>query len=110
MLPRAQYLIRLVNGRVETQGTVEDLRASGTLSSITSLDRESEGLTSAGTAHGAGLDHADKAAVSVSTRRPRVLVEEERRAIGRIKWPIYKTYLKASYSTPSLLHVVCVAH
>ena len=99
-----------MNGRIDTQGTVEDLRASGTLSSVPSLDRESEGQTSAGTAHDAGLNAADKAIASDSRRKPRILVEEERRAIGRIKWPIYKTYLKASYSTPSLLHVVCVAH
>ena len=110
MLPRTHYLIRLVNGRIETQGTVEDLRACGTLSSVTSLDRESAGPTSAGTAHGAGLDDADKATASDLRRRPRILVEEERRAIGRIKWPIYKTYLKASFSTLSLLYVVCVAH
>ena len=40
---------------------------------------------------------AQTTTTNMSRKTPKVLVEEERRAIGQIKWLTYKRYLEASY-------------
>ena len=100
MLPGTYYLVRMLDGRIDTQGTVKDLRARGVLEEIT---------------HDEAVEaHKEEQAVAVAEKptdevdalengkpsdkkKPRKLIEDEKRETGSVKWNIYKTYLKASY-------------
>lgn len=92
----------MLDGRIDTQGTIKNLRAQGVLEDITHeaavevqkeevivaqetvLEEPSEG------------DSADGAA-AIETKKPRKLIKDEHRETGGVKWSIYKKYLKASY-------------
>ncbi|KAI0357032.1 multidrug resistance-associated ABC transporter [Trametes cingulata] len=104
MLPSAQYLVRMLDGRIDTQGTVEDLRARGALEDIVHAEsheaqKEEEAVETSQEekAPEAGAEaEADVHGGNTAGRKPRKLVQEERRATGRVKWRIYNTYLEAS--------------
>lgn len=102
VLPGAYYLVRMLDGRIDTQGTVAELRARGVLDEIA----QSEGVK----VHeeeqkaGANIPSAEEVAVEaiepagppVEAKKPRKLVKDEERQEGGVKWNIYNTYLKAS--------------
>ncbi|KAJ6452441.1 hypothetical protein C8R45DRAFT_1040659 [Mycena sanguinolenta] len=94
VLSGAHYLVRMLDGRIDTQGTVEDLRAQGLLDDIR-LDAAAESKSDESEAPLAetGLDDPETAAAA---KKPRKLVKDEHRAIGGVKWSIYRAYLKAS--------------
>ncbi|KAJ7212815.1 multidrug resistance-associated ABC transporter [Mycena haematopus] len=99
VLSGAHYLVRMLDGRIDTQGTVEDLRAQGLLDDIAhdaTADAEADD-SEAPLAHNdiADLDDPEAAAAAV-VKKPRKLVKDEHRAIGGVKWSIYRAYLKAS--------------
>lgn len=93
MLPGAHYLIRMLDGRIDSQGTVNELRADGVLDKITYesavLAKEEE------VAAEAAEENVDRP--EDEAKKPRKLITDEHREIGGVKWGIYKTYLKASY-------------
>jgi len=85
----------MLDGRIDTQGTVKDLRAQGVLEEIT---------------HDASVEvHKEETKVVTPTieeaeekkamdiKKPRKLIKDEHRETGGVKWSIYKSYLKASY-------------
>lgn len=105
VLPATYYLIRVVNGQIDTQGTVGDLRASGILSTIVALEerervkagsREHAGDATFKAGDGEMNDDAEERSKKMPNKKPRALVEEELRATGHIKWPTYRTYFAAS--------------
>lgn len=100
VLPGAYYLVRMLDGRIDTQGTLKDLRAQGVLDEITHDEAiEAHKETQAASADvAAKVDDAvdDEGGKPADTKKPRKLIEEERRETGSVKWNIYKTYLKAS--------------
>ncbi|KAJ8487830.1 hypothetical protein ONZ51_g3940 [Trametes cubensis] len=101
VLPGAHYLVRMLDGRIDLQGAVSELRAKGVLDNIAQLEemevqkeeqaiaeKEDESIAIDGV-NGAEATPKDK-------KKPRKLVEDERRETGRVKWYTYNTYLKAS--------------
>ncbi|KAI0634381.1 hypothetical protein C8Q77DRAFT_1056057 [Trametes polyzona] len=107
MLPGADYLVRMADGRIEAQGFVSELRASGQLGDFANADpggpdgpgdasrpRVKEVDMEPAPAAESDADEGEEA--SQKAKKPRKLVEEEHRASGNVKWPIYKTYLKAA--------------
>ena len=103
MLPAAHYLVRMFNGSIDTRDTVENLRSHGVLGKITELEDHAVG-TGMGERDAGQVDddltNGDPDADGATNKKkPRLLVEAERRAVGRVKWPIYNTYLRASYGT-----------
>ena len=99
VLPGAYYLVRMLDGRIDTQGTVKDLRALGVLDDIThdesvEAHKEEQAVAQAEKA-AEEVDEAD-AGKPADKKKPRKLVEEEHRETGGVKWRIYNTYLKAS--------------
>lgn len=93
----------MLDGRVDTQGTVKELRAQGVLDDIAqdaAIEvKEEEGILPASRASSSedsplALDDAAKAD---AIKKPRKLVKDEHREEGGVKWSIYKSYLKASY-------------
>ncbi|KAF7307832.1 ABC bile acid [Mycena kentingensis (nom. inval.)] len=82
VLPVADYLVRMVDGRVEVQGSVAELKARSVLEDIVQEARKEE--------------EAPKARnVDKMERKPRKLVEDEHREVGGVKWRVYHTYLQA---------------
>lgn len=92
----------MLDGRIDTQGPVRELRAQGVLDDITQdeaieVHKEEQAVAEAE----AAAEPADVIDVEEGTttkvKKPRKLIEEEKRETGSVKWHIYKAYLKASY-------------
>lgn len=99
VVPGAYYLVRMLDGRIDTHGTIKDLRAQGVLDDI-AQDAEvevqkEEAVTAKETIS------AEEAAIEgegddATAKKPRKLVKDEHRETGGVKWSIYNSYLKAS--------------
>ncbi|KAI5116711.1 hypothetical protein M0805_003223 [Coniferiporia weirii] len=125
VLPGTHYLVRMLDGRIDLQGTVKDLRERGALESITlesTFEEHEEGLKEdeepvvddkaakvPGDA-GAGIEgQSAEGATPAKDKKPRKLIKDEEREAGSVKWSIYKTYLKASsYWTWAILILLIV--
>ncbi|KAI0696160.1 multidrug resistance-associated ABC transporter [Cytidiella melzeri] len=115
VLPGAFYLVRMLDGRIDTHGTVKDLRARGVLEEITHDESvaahkdEQQAAKEAPHIDPATADDPD--APQEKAKKPRKLIEEEKREQGSVKWNIYRTYLKASsYWTWGLLTLIIVCN
>ncbi|KAI0749063.1 hypothetical protein C8Q74DRAFT_1374158 [Fomes fomentarius] len=98
ILPRAHYMIRMLDGRIDTQGTISDLRASGVIEGIRAYAKSQMLEAEAGDGDAAK-----------SKKKPRKLIEKEHRETGSVKWNIYNTYLKASsYWTWGILFLLII--
>ncbi|KAF8345519.1 multidrug resistance-associated ABC transporter [Amanita rubescens] len=84
VLPGAYYLVRILDGRIDTQGTIADLRAQDAKEIVAAIDNNEIDVID----DGKKSDNADK--------KPRKLVKDEHRELGGVKWSIYNSYLKAS--------------
>ncbi|KDR78083.1 hypothetical protein GALMADRAFT_245072 [Galerina marginata CBS 339.88] len=97
VLPGAYYVVRMLDGRIDTQGTVNDLRAQGVLEAIehdaTIQTHSQEKIVEEVAVLEEALDQSSKPA---DIKKPRKLIKDEHRETGGVKWSIYKTYLKAS--------------
>jgi len=105
----------MLEGRIDTHGTVKELKARGVLEEIAHDEQaqvgeepkviRAEDLAEAAEEHkdkDSGAGAADQGADKKPTKKPKKLVEEEARATGNVKWPIYKVYLKASWVLSSI--------
>ncbi|KAI0041568.1 hypothetical protein FA95DRAFT_1565261 [Auriscalpium vulgare] len=113
VLPGAHYLVRMLDGRIDTQGTVAELRERGVLEEITheaEVEAAEEKQVAAeevpsaeeAAAEAAGSD--EETAKPAEEKKPRKLIKDEQRETGGVKWSIYNSYLKASsYWTWSIL-------
>ncbi len=99
VLPGAQYLVRMLSGRIDTQGYVKELKLKGILDEITrdeSIETHVENVMKALEETVVDeIDGEDKASDDAE-RKPRKLVKDEHREKGSVKWNIYKKYLQAS--------------
>lgn len=105
----------MLDGRIDTHGTVASLREQGILEAI---EQESEVQVvqeerSVAAEMGIGEKTAEEEAVEgvvdvevsgeeaakkgKGGKKPRKLVKDEQRLTGGVKWPIYKTYLSAAW-------------
>ncbi|KZT05166.1 multidrug resistance-associated ABC transporter [Laetiporus sulphureus 93-53] len=105
VLPGAYYLVRMLDGRVDTQGMVKELRARGILEDIAHEEeveahREEQIAEAEEASPNAEIDaelEGENGGKAVDkSKKPRKLIEDEKRETGSVKWDIYKTYLKAS--------------
>ncbi|KAG6905629.1 hypothetical protein DXG01_001538, partial [Tephrocybe rancida] len=104
VLPAAHYLVRMLDGRIDTQGTIKDLRAQGVLeelthdSAVTIAEAEVQQEALAPTPSDSENADGDEEEVKKAKagKKPRKLVKDEHREVGGVKWAIYKSYLKAS--------------
>lgn len=90
----------MLDGRIDTQGTVDDLRAQGVLEAIqqdgtVQVHEEQTVAKSESPIDPVGTED-DPAKPAEGSKKPRKLVEDEHREAGGVKWSIYKTYLEAS--------------
>ncbi|KAF8211386.1 multidrug resistance-associated ABC transporter [Mycena galopus ATCC 62051] len=101
----AHYLVRMLDGRIDAQGTVQDLRARGLLEAIKhNLKHDSADMATA------VEGNTDKSEGKPTPSHPITkLVEDEEQAKGDVEWRIYKTYLKASdYKTWVIILTVII--
>ncbi|KAG6835326.1 hypothetical protein H0H93_002661 [Arthromyces matolae] len=126
VLPCAHYLVRMLDGRIDTQGLVKDLRAQGVLEALTHHDSAVSPAAEADIdkpddddddveelvdtpeereeEQGQGEDDAEMEdggeagtpKKKKKGKKPRKLIKDEHREVGGVKWRIYKSYLKAS--------------
>jgi hypothetical protein len=115
VLPGAHYLLRMLDGRIDTHGPVNELRTAGVLDDITHAEAAEAAAQDIAQAQAAGVGEAEAAAglvvegdagiaaaeakdaaKNVASKKPRKLIEQEKREEGSVKWKIYKTYLQAS--------------
>ena len=104
VLPGTNYLVRMLDGRIDTQGAVKDLRARGVLDDIAHDEsaevhkEEQQAAENVPSAEAAAVADSDiEEAPREEAKKPRKLIEEEKREEGSVKWNIYKTYLRASW-------------
>ncbi|EIW82703.1 multidrug resistance-associated ABC transporter [Coniophora puteana RWD-64-598 SS2] len=102
VLPGTHYLVRMLDGRIDTQGTTQELRAQGILEEIAQdsaaeLKEEGPVVASEAPADAPAVAAAeDEQNPDEANRKPRKLIKEEHREEGGVKWAIYKAYIKAS--------------
>ena len=100
VLPGAYYLVRMLDGRIDVQGTTEELRKRRLLEAI-KQDSSHEQPQTRESQPDKPLD------TKGADKRPWQLVKDEARETGGVKWRIYKTYIKASsYWTWAILVVL----
>jgi hypothetical protein len=94
----------MLDGRINEQGIVSDLEASGALKMI-AQDAKMH-VTQEVKEENLQEPTADVAATAVTLESdtkpksaPRKLIQDEERQEGAVKWPIYKKYLEASCVT-----------
>ena len=112
-VPGASYVVALDNGRVQYQGSREEFVSSGAINALVQSTNQDQGGDKAEAelveaveekiALQAETDESDPHSESSSTvaatpkseKKPRKLVEEEARAVGRISREIWETYIRA---------------
>lgn len=90
-MPIAHSLLRIVDGRVETQGTIDELRARGDLSSIVATE-QTEVPDEAAVVPEAQTEADVAQAVAQATgpkKLARKLVKDEEREVGNVSWKTY---------------------
>ena len=96
VLPGAHYVVRMLDGRIDTQGTVKELRAQGVLDDI-AHDSTVHVRTKPKDSPVKDEPNEDSDDSAKLAKEPRKFIKDEHREIGGVKWSIYNTYLKASY-------------
>ena len=100
VLPGAYYIVRMLDGRIDVQGTVKELRESGALSDIeieaVVEERKAEEEQQEKAVEKDPAVEGEIAEGAEAKKKPRKLIKDEEREVGSVKWKIYKTYLKAS--------------
>ena len=92
----------MLDGRVELQGTVEDLKAKRLVETLVQrahVETEMEGSKEITDSDPNGHDQPltdPSIPVAASKKRPRKLVKDEHREVGSVKWATYDNYLRAS--------------
>jgi hypothetical protein len=103
VLPGAYYLVRMLDGRIDTQGTLTELRAQGALDDIANSEEvkvhedEQEAAADTPNAEEIAAEVVEGTHPAREAKKPRKLVKDEERQEGGVKWSVYNTYIKASY-------------
>lgn len=94
----------MLDGRIDTHGTIKDLRAQGILDDIAQdaeveVQKEKDALIAKETvsAEEAAIEGEGEQKDDTTAKKPRKLVKDEHRETGGVKWSIYNSYLKASW-------------
>jgi hypothetical protein len=93
----------MLDGRIDTQGTLTELRAQGVLEDIANSEEvkvqedEQEAVAVTPNIEEIAAEVVEGVHPAMEAKKPRKLVKDEERQEGGVKWNIYNTYLKASY-------------
>nr|XP_018259698.1 ATP-binding cassette transporter [Kwoniella dejecticola CBS 10117]OBR81856.1 ATP-binding cassette transporter [Kwoniella dejecticola CBS 10117] len=100
LLPSSDYLVRILDGRIDAQGTPDELRAAGELDGLVALEEaevtKSEAIVAKEEVE-EEVEVVDSAEKKVKKKGPgKKLVQDEERAVGNVKWETYKLYIVAA--------------
>jgi hypothetical protein len=91
----------MLDGRIDTQGTLTELRAQGVLEDIANSEevkvQKDEQEAAAVTPNAEQIAAEVIGGDAPEAKKPRKLVKDEERQEGGVEWSVYNTYLKASY-------------
>jgi len=117
LLPSSDYLVRMLDGRVESHGTPEDLRRRGLLEQLIATEEthvkrdepadQDDDIAGQTQVLEKGESHGDSA--GKKARPGRKLVKDEERATGNVKLETYKTYIVASTWTVWIITLALLA-
>ncbi|KAJ7846225.1 multidrug resistance-associated ABC transporter [Mycena olivaceomarginata] len=100
--PGAGYVVALDNGRVQFQGSRDEFQSSVVMRSLvqsTSVQDAAKEETAVDAAHIAENESdavvAEPIPADKEKKQPRKFFEEEQRAVGRVAWAVWKTYILA---------------
>lgn len=104
--PGAGYIVVLDNGRVSFQGDREAFQSSGAIRTLVQTTDEGESdnkeeeilekdLTKTEANSESSSTLAPVSEAKVEKKKPRKLIEEEKRAVGRIGREVWETYIRA---------------
>ncbi|KAF7343129.1 ATP-dependent bile acid permease [Mycena venus] len=105
--PGAGYVVALDNGRVQFQGSREDFQSSGVMGGLvqsttaeTQDVKEETAIDALNSGDIADVGPASAVVAPVPASKaekkpPRKFFEEEQRAVGRVAWSVWKTYILA---------------
>lgn len=96
----ADYVVRMLDGYIETQGAMADLQQKGILQDIETISSKNKKEKHDPTSH-----EPPEGREKDQSKVPKKLVEEEERARGPVSWSIYKKYVTASY-----VHISTTSH
>jgi hypothetical protein len=86
----------MLDGRIDTHGTVKELRVQGVLDEIAHEAAVEVKKEEVAVAAEVPADGAADVKAAEEVKKPRKLVKDEHREEGGVKWSVYKSYLKAS--------------
>ncbi|KAG8843469.1 hypothetical protein FRC20_003943, partial [Serendipita sp. 405] len=92
VLPATEYLIRMLDGRIDTQGSISELRKRGLLQEIAAKAKKEEKKAEATN----DSQEEDDTKKDKSGKPAKKLIEEEKRAEGRTGLNVYMSYIQAS--------------
>ncbi|KZV99859.1 hypothetical protein EXIGLDRAFT_668146 [Exidia glandulosa HHB12029] len=95
ILPIAAWVIKMDNGRIAAQGTVDKLRASGDLAAIVKAEVQEERVQKEAVKEDTVLLN-DKNVTQGAAKVPKKLVEHETKASGSVRFAVYAAYFKAA--------------
>ena len=111
LLPGTDYLVRILDGRIEALGEPDELRKQGLLNALIAIEEATaeavEPVDGAGAVEVEVL--ADKDQKTKKERPHRKLIKDEERAAGNVNWSTYKLYLEASSYISWVLTVILLA-
>jgi hypothetical protein len=84
----------MLDSRIDTQGSVKELREQGILEDIASYEGVEVHTKDLGASTSTTEEHDDNK--KLDEKKPRQLVMAEHRERGGVKWSVYKSYLQAS--------------
>ena len=98
VLPGTSYIVHMLNGRIDKQGPIEELKSAGIMDSIAqeeaasvSVDSKNADIT---VQVGNNMDGTRDGTAKVTG--PRKLIKDEHRETGSVKFSVYNKYLQAS--------------
>jgi len=99
LVPSADYIVRILDGRVDCQGTCKELRSSGQLDGIVAVEEATahkhEPVEAEDVVEAVESEEADKK--KEKKKGPaRKLIQDEERAVGNVKLSTYLYYIKAA--------------
>nr|XP_019008083.1 ATP-binding cassette transporter [Kwoniella pini CBS 10737]OCF46864.1 ATP-binding cassette transporter [Kwoniella pini CBS 10737] len=100
LLPSSDYLVRILDGRIDAQGTPDELRSAGELDGLVALEEaevtKSEAIVAKEEVE-EEVEVVDSAEKKVKKKGPgKKLIQDEERAVGNVKWETYKLYIVAA--------------
>ena len=99
LLPVAHSLLRIVDGRLDVAGSVEDLRSRGELAAVVEVEEKlhADEETVIEETPIAKVEGETETAVVIEKKKAKKMVKDEEREIGSVRWETYKVSFRSPF-------------